>query len=124
MLLSLLLATFAGVMKYGGTFIGAVICQDGIVMASDSRTTFISKDGAGFAYIDGMPKIFTGPGGAVAVSGMTNLEGELFNSFVRRSDYLLARPPNEVLFGFIVWLPFTNGENVGLLSAGYIEGKP
>jgi 20S proteasome alpha/beta subunit len=132
MLLTLLLSLIfvpsesaqTGGMRYGGTFIGAVICSDGIVVASDSRTTLLDKNGTGFAYIDGMPKIFTGPAGAVAVSGLTDLEGELFSSFVQRNEHLLARPVHEVLFGFVVWLPFANGENLGLISAGYVEGKP
>lgn len=71
-----------------------------------------------------MPKIYVDGGAAVAVSGLTSLEGELFSSFARRNDYLLARPVNEILFGFLVWLPFQNSNNVGMLSAGFLNGKP
>src|SRR4030095_13339585 len=110
--------------RYGGTFQGAVICEDGIVVASDSRTTFMDGSGRAFGYVDGMPKIFVDRGAAVAVSGLSSLEGELFGSFVRRNDYLLARPANEILFGFLLWLPFQNTEAVGLISAGFVDGKP
>jgi hypothetical protein len=110
--------------RYGGTFIGAVIAEDGIVMASDSRTTFMDGSGRAFGYLDGMPKIYVDRGSAVAVSGLSSLKGELFSSFVRRNEYLLARPVNEILFGFLVWLPFQNSEAVGLISAGFIGGKP
>ena len=58
--------------QYGGTFIGAVICSDGIVVASDSRTTFMDGKGRPFAYVDGMPKIYADRGAAVAFSGMTS----------------------------------------------------
>ncbi len=110
--------------RYGGTFIGAMIASDGIVVASDSRTTFLESNGRAFGYLDSMPKIYVDGGAAVAVSGLTNLEGELFSSFARRNDYLLARPVNEILFGFLVWLPFQNSNGVGLVSAGYLDGKP
>src|SRR6266850_8063345 len=110
--------------RSGGTFIGAIICEDGIVVASDSRTTFMDGSGKAFGYVDGMPKIYVHGGPAVAMSGLTSLEGELFSSFVRRNDYLLARPVNEILFGFLVWLPLSNSNAVGLVSAGYMDGKP
>ncbi len=120
----LTLLLIAAQMQYGGTFIGAVIAQDGVVVASDSRTTLLDENSRGFGYVDGMPKIFVGSGPAVAMSGLTNLEGDLFSSFVARNDYLLSRPANEILFGFLVWLPFANSTGVGLISAGYLEGKP
>ena len=110
--------------RYGGTFIGAIICADGIVVASDSRMTFMDAADHAFGYLDGMPKIYVDRGAAVAMSGLTNLEGELFSSFARRNDYLLSRPVNEVLFGFLVWLPFKNNTSVGLISAGFLDGEP
>jgi hypothetical protein len=39
-----------------------------------------------------MPKIYVDDGAAVAISGMSNLGGELFSSFVNRNQFLLARP--------------------------------
>jgi 20S proteasome alpha/beta subunit len=118
--LMLLLAGY----QYGGTFIGAVICSDGIVVASDSRTTFMDGSGKPFAYLDGMPKIFVDHGAAVAVSGLSSLDGELFSSFVTRNHDLLSRPVNEIMFSLLVWMPFTNSNNVGMISAGFNEGKP
>ena len=118
--ITLLLAGY----QYGGTFIAAVICSDGIVIAADSRTTFLDTSGNPFAYLDGIPKIYVDRGAAVAVSGMTSMDGELFSSFVRRNHDLLSRPVNEVMFGFLLWMPFTNGNNVGMISAGFIDGKP
>src|SRR6267142_680717 len=110
--------------RSGGTFIGAVICEDGIVVASESRTTFRDASGRAFGDVDGMPKIDVQGGAAVAMSGLTSLEGELFSSFVRRNGYLLDRPVNEILFGFLVWLPLANSNGVGLISAGFVDGKP
>ncbi len=109
--------------QYGGTFIAAVICQDGIVIAADSRTTFIDTNGRAFAYFDGLPKIYAERGSAVAVTGLTSVDGELFSSFVDRNRFLLERPVNEILFGFAVWLPFTNNNSVGLISAGFLDGR-
>lgn len=75
-------------------------------------------------YIDGMPKSFVGQASAVAVSGLTSIDKELFSSFIRRSDFLFTRTPEEILFGVLVWLPFRNSENVALLSAGFPQGQP
>ena len=110
--------------RYGGTFIAAAICSDGIVVASDSRTTFIEANGHAFGYLDGMPKIYVDSGAAVAVSGLTSMQGELFSSFARHNDYLLSRPVNEILFGYLVWLPIQNSNGVAMLSAGYLDGTP
>ena len=122
MLLRLALIAVLNGYQYGGTFIGAVICQDGIVIASDSRSTFLDGSGRAFGYIDGMPKIYAGSGAAVAVTGMTSVEGEMFSSFVNRNRFLLDRAVNETLFGFAVWLPFTNSNNIGMISAGFLDG--
>ena len=117
--LALLLAGY----EYGGTFIGAVICSDGIVVASDSRTTFMDGDGKAFAYLDGMQKIYVDGGAAIAIAGLSSLDGELFSSFVNRNHDLLARPVNEIMFGFLLWMPFTNSNNIGMISAGFMGGK-
>lgn len=110
--------------RFGGTFIGAAITEDGIVVASDSRSTFLDANDRRMGYIDGMPKIFVGQASAVAVSGLTSIDKELFSSFIRRSDFLFTRTPEEILFGVLVWLPFRNSENVALLSAGFPRGQP
>jgi len=110
--------------RVGGTFIGAIVAADGIVVGSDSRSTFIEADGRPVGYIDGTQKIFAGSGTAVAVSGLTSVDGEMFGSFVDRNSFLLDRPADEILFGFAVWLPFKNSTGVMLLSAGFREGRP
>jgi len=124
MLATAALALFLTGYQYGGTFIGAVICSDGIVIASDSRTTFMDGSGQPFGYVDGMPKIYVDRGSAVAISGLSSLEGELFSSFVDRNHDLLSRPVNEILFGFLLWMPFTNSNGIGMISAGFMDGKP
>jgi 20S proteasome alpha/beta subunit len=123
-MLALKLLVALATYQYGGTFIGAVICSDGIVVASDSRTTFMDGEGNAFAYLDGMPKIFVNRDAAVAISGMSSLDGELFSSFARRNDDLLNRPVNDVLFDLLLHMPFTPGNNIAMLSAGFIDGKP
>jgi len=110
--------------QYGGTFIGAVICSDGIVVASDSRTTFMDGHGKAFAYLDGMPKIYVDRGAAVAFSGMTSLDGELLSSFVARNLYLLAPPVNDILSGFLLHMPLATTNGVAMISAGFLDGTP
>jgi hypothetical protein len=110
--------------RVGGTFIGAIVAADGIVIGSDSRSTFIEENGRAVGYIDGSQKIFAGSGSAVAVSGLTSVDGEMFGTFVDHNSFLLDRSADEVLFGFAVWLPFKNSTGVMLLSAGFRDGKP
>jgi hypothetical protein len=110
--------------RFGGTFIGAIVAEDGIVLGADSRSTFIDSAGRPMGYVDGIQKIYVGPTTGVAVSGLTSLDGELFNSFVDRNLFLLQRPADEVLFGFAVWLPYKNSVGVMLLSGGFSNGKP
>jgi hypothetical protein len=110
--------------RFGGTFIGAIVAQDGIVLGSDSRSTFIDKDNHPIGYVDGMQKIYVGSSTGMAVSGLTSVEGELFSTFVDRNQFLLQRTPEEVLFGFSAWLPFNNAVGVMLLSGGFSNGKP
>jgi hypothetical protein len=118
--LLILLASY----QYGGTFIGAVICSDGIVVAADSRTTFMDGAGTAFAFLDATPKVFADRGAAIAISGMTSLDKELFSSFVKRNRFLLARPVNEILFGFLLYVPYTNTNGMAMISAGFLDGKP
>jgi hypothetical protein len=124
MLLRLALIAALNGYQYGGTFIAAVICSDGIVLASDSRLTFADANGHAFGYVDGFPKIFVDRGAAVAVTGLTSVENEMFSSFVNRNRFLLERQVNEILFGFGLWLPFTNSNNIGMISAGFFDDKP
>jgi hypothetical protein len=110
--------------RFGGTFIGAVIAADGIVVGSDSRSTFIDENGRSIGYVDGMQKVYVSNTTAVAVSGLTSIEGELFSSFVDRNSFLLSRSADEVLSGFTAWLPFKNSTGVLLLSAGFNQSRP
>ncbi len=110
--------------RIGGTFIGAIIAEDGIVLGADSRSTFLDEDGRALGYIDGTQKLYASNSTGVAVSGLTSVEGELFGSFVEKSSFLLQRTPDEALFGMSVWLPYRNSTGVLLLSGGYVEGKP
>ena len=109
---------------FGGTFIGAVVVEDGVVVGSDTRSTFIDDSGKQFGYIDGIPKVFVQNGSALAISGLSSVSGELFSSFVNRNEYLLERPVNEILFGVMLGLPFRNSSKVLLISAGFENGHP
>ena len=124
MLLPLVLIAVLSGYQYGGTFVAAVVCQEGIVVASDSRMTFTDEAGRAFGYVDGFAKIYVERGAAVAITGSIGVEGELFSSFVNRNRFLLERPVNEILFGFGLYLPFANSNNVGMISAGFVDGKP
>jgi hypothetical protein len=110
--------------SFGGTFIGAVVASDGIVVASDSRSTFIDPDGRRIGYVDQMQKIYVDGGAAVAVSGLTSVEDELFSAFMERHDFLMARPVNEILFDLALRLPVRNANGVLLISAGFEHGQP
>jgi len=123
LLRAVLIAVLSGY-QYGGTFVAAIICQDGVIVASDSRVTFSDAEGHAFGYVDGFAKIYVDRGAAVAVTGSTGVEGELFSSFVNRNRFLLDRPVNEILFGFGLYLPIANSSNVGMISAGFLDGKP
>src|SRR4026207_1198877 len=71
--------------RFGGTFIGVIVAEDGIVVGSDSRSTFIDAGGQPVGYVDHMTKIYVSDGAAVAVAGLTSVEDELFSSFMRRN---------------------------------------
>ena len=96
--------------------------EDGVIIGSDTRSTFIDDSGKQFGYIDGIPKVFVHQGSALAISGLSSVSGELFSSFVNRNDYLLERPVNEILFGVMLGLPFRNSSKVLLISAGIENG--
>lgn len=100
------------------------MAADGVVIGSDSRSTFVDADGKHFGYVDRMQKVYVDHGAAVAVSGLTSVEDELFTSFMKRNDYLLKQPVNEILFDVALKLPFRNTTSVLLISAGYVNGEP
>jgi hypothetical protein len=70
-------------------FYRVIVADDGIVMGSDSRSTFVDSGGKPVGYVDKMPKIYVKSGAAIAVAGLTSVEDELLSSFIRRNDYLL-----------------------------------
>jgi hypothetical protein len=110
--------------QFGGTFIAVIVTEDGIVMGSDSRSTFISSSGKPVGYVDQMRKIYVSHGAAVAVAGLTSVDDELFSTFMRRNDYLLESPVNEILYDVALRLPFRNTTSVLLLSAGFNGAEP
>src|SRR5262249_47574539 len=106
--LSLWCAPVVNPPRFGGTFIGAIVAVDGIVLGADSRSTLTDADNHPMGYVDGTQKIYVASSAAIAISGLTSVDGELFNSFVDRNLFLLQRPADEVLFGFAAWLPYKN----------------
>src|SRR5262245_3871572 len=110
--------------QFGGTFIGAIVAEDGIVMGSDSRSTFVDSAGKPVGYVDRMPKIYMKGGAAIAVAGLTSVEDELLSSFIRRNDYLLDRSVDDVLYDVALKLPIRNTNNVLMLSAGFSRSEP
>ena len=110
--------------KFGGTFIGAIIAEDGIVMGSDSRSTFVDSAGEPMGYVDRMPKIYVRDGAAIAVAGLTSVEDELLSAFIRRNHDLLNSSVNEILFDVGLKLPIRNTNSVLMLSAGFANGEP
>jgi 20S proteasome alpha/beta subunit len=110
--------------KFGGTFIGVIVASDGIVIGSDTRSTFLDSDGQPVGYVDRMQKIFASDGAALAVAGLTSVEGELFGAFIERNHRLLEQSVDEILYDVALRLPLRNTTNVVMLSAGYIDGLP
>lgn len=110
--------------QFGGTFIGAIVAEDGVVIGADSRSTFLDASGKRLGYIDRMQKIYVEHGAAVAISGLVSVENELFHSFMNRNRNLLTRPVDEILADLTLKLPSRNTANVLLLSAGYVNGEP
>jgi hypothetical protein len=110
--------------RFGGTFIGAIVAEDGIVMGSDSRSTFVDSADKPVGYVDRMPKIYVKGGAALAVAGLTSVEDELLSSFIRRNDYLLDSSVEDILSDVALKLPLRNTNNVLMLSAGFSSGEP
>lgn len=110
--------------KWGGTFIGVIVAKDGIVVGSDSRSTFLTSGGKPVGYVDQMPKIYVNHGTAVAVAGLTSVDDELFSAFMKRNDYLVESSVSEILYDVALRLPFRNTTNVLLFSAGYAGEDP
>jgi len=110
--------------KFGGTFIGVMVAEDGIVIGSDSRSTFVDDSNQPVGYVDRMPKIYVKHGAALAVAGLTSVEDELLSSFLRRNGLLLESPVNEILHDVALKLPYRNTTSVLMLSAGFANGEP
>ena len=110
--------------QFGGTFIGVIVAHDGIIMGSDSRSTFLDSSGKPVGYVDRMPKIYIDHGAALAVAGLTSVEDELFGSFIHRNPHLLKKPANEILYDVALQLPVRNTTNVVMISAGFVDGAP
>jgi hypothetical protein len=110
--------------QFGGTFIGAIVAEDGIVMGSDSRSTFVDGGGKPVGYVDRMPKIYVKGSAAIAVAGLTSVDDELLSSFIRRNDYVLDSSVDDVLYNVALKLPIRNTNNVLMLSAGFEDGEP
>jgi hypothetical protein len=109
--------------QFGGTFIGAIVAEDGIVMGSDSRSTFVDSAGNPVGYVDRMPKIYVNQGAAIAVAGLTSVDDELLSSFMRRNGNLMESSVEEILYDVALRLPFRNTNSVLMLSAGLVDGK-
>src|SRR5688572_11226184 len=109
---------------FGGTFIGAIVAQGGIVIGSDSRSTFIDSSGNPVGYVDRMPKIYVREGAAIAVAGLTNVEDELLSSFMRRNPHLLDSAADDILYDVALKLPFRNTNSVLMISAGLVDAEP
>jgi hypothetical protein len=110
--------------QFGGTFIGVIVAEDGILVGSDSRSTFLDATGKPVGYVDRIPKIYINHGTALAVAGLTSVEDELFGSFIHRNEQLLDSSPTEILYDVALKLPLRNTTNVVMLSAGFVNGEP
>jgi 20S proteasome alpha/beta subunit len=130
------LSVFVFASPSGGSFVAAVICADGIVVASDSRGTInISRneDKTPVAYFDGIQKIFPVGSNVLASYGRGTFSGLFFSNMVEdfaRTEY--AKEPVDRLLG--AFLIFSSKQYTHavldqlwhevMIAGGYINDQP
>ena len=77
--------------KIGGSYDLAAICKDGIVIAADSRGTFLQKD-AVMAYFDTVQKVFPIKNCIVSVMGLIALNNRFISNYLK--EFELTLPNN------------------------------
>ena len=130
------LSVFVFASPSGGSFVAAVICADGIVVASDSRGTInISRneDKTPVAYFDGIQKIFPVGSNALASYGRGTFSGLFFSSMVEdfaRTEYA-KEPVDRLLGAFLVFSSKQYTHEVldqlwheVMIAGGYINEEP
>jgi hypothetical protein len=72
-------------LQWGGTFIVAAICKDGIIAACDTRASFLDKDGHVAAYFEGESKLYADGKTILGMAGIYSFDeitlSGLFNGF-------------------------------------------
>ena len=120
---------------FHGTIIVAAICEDGILFASDSRSSFIlNKENSNkvYAYFENDKKIFEIGNYLIASSGISMLNNKFFRDIV--SEYNFAYPQKEdietTFNNFLDYLKTEQNvhdsvlEENDIIIAGYENSKP
>lgn len=118
-----------------GTIIVAAICEDGILFASDSRSSFIlNKENSNkvYAYFENDKKIFEIGNYLIASSGISMLNNKFFRDIV--GEYNIAYPQKEdietTFNNFLDYLKTEQNvhdsvlEENDIIIAGYENSKP
>lgn len=107
--------------KDHGTLVIAIICYDGIIMASDSRGSFIERLPNGkehpFAYIDSMQKIFFLKNYSVAITGVSMVNKKYYYQFLEEFNHSDSQDSNfgETFANFKSFLSTKYGINDSIL---------
>jgi hypothetical protein len=121
------------VFNVGGSFIIAVTCKDGILVAADSRNTISNNFGKQLAYYDNVQKIFSFGKVAIAYTGHDTIQnlyfGAIIDAFAKTiSDEIPVDQVLPTFFSFIESnLPYEAQVQVKqqvLIAVGYKDGKP
>jgi len=118
-----------------GSFVIAAICQDGIIVATESRANIYDKSKAEqipLAFFDTIQKVFPIDRFAIAETGQGVIGNVFFSTVIRdfSSSVIISKPQN-LLSIFLDYskqtMPaeiFAELQNQILFSAGYDDGEP
>lgn len=110
--------------KLKGTFIYAVICEEGIVLTADSRANF-SDEGKRIFYIDNLQKLFVSGEFIIAYAGTKHSFRKFVESHISKMDDKVVFSPKDWMFQFALILQneySTQEYNLIMKNMGFIIG--
>jgi hypothetical protein len=116
--------------QIGGSFMVAVVCKDGILVAADSRGTVEDDGHRRLAYYDGVQKVFPLGTNALAYTGTDFIQNLHFSALVREFSKMSPTGVDQIIPAFLQFsdqLPEVarlQFRKQSLVVAGYINGAP
>lgn len=121
-----------------GTLIIAAVCEDGVIIAADSRSTHVCKDKNGEyiaqGYKDSCQKIFIVKGIPIANTGLNNFDGWTLSTLVEKfntGQEILDSSIKDIINAFVTILKYNfPAKSYPLLAqnrfytGGYLDGIP